>query len=78
MDQQAALELPFLELFGQGKKVEGVRVAQDLLSHVGAFGRKRPAEVADRLPFPQVHVSLDHVNENVATPAVFDSGVQIP
>ncbi len=50
IDQQAAFELPLLEIVRQGEEVTVVQVAQDLFGHSRAHGRKRPAELLIALP----------------------------
>jgi hypothetical protein len=78
MDQEAALELSLLIVIRQRQEIEIVRIAQDLLRHVGAFRRQSALEVGDRLPFPLMDSALNHMDQDVAAPALLNCSAEIP
>jgi hypothetical protein len=78
MDEQPAFELALFIVVGQGQEVEVVWILEDLLRHVGALGRQSVLEIVERLPFPGAQITLDHVDQDVAAPTVFDRGLQVP
>src|SRR5260370_4697533 len=76
--EQSSFQLPLREWFSEGQEVEIVRIAQDLLGHVGARRRQGTFEVGEGLPLPLVTMPGDHVNHDLLTPTVLQRCSQVP
>jgi hypothetical protein len=76
--EQSSLQLPLREWLSEGQEVKIVRIAQDLLGHIGARKRQGTFEVGEGLPFPLVKLPGDHVNQDILTPAVLQRCSQVP
>jgi hypothetical protein len=78
MDQESPLDLTLLRSLGHSQEIEVVGVFEDSLRHIRLWRGQFSLEVGQCLPFPLVQAALDLENQNILTPAVFESGPEVP
>ena len=72
---QSAFEVVFTADVGVADEIEQVRVAGGCCARSESGGGMSAREVGDRATGPFVELSVDVVNEDVAAPALLDSGL---